>query len=104
MMKLVEYKNGVTWIEEEAQKINVIEDLQFVVIGKFSYGCPELEDLRIQISKQCKVKGDCKISLLRNRHILMRVNLMRFHEHDVQKCVLYNGKGWSDITNETFHI
>ncbi|KAF3667711.1 putative nucleolin-like isoform X1 [Capsicum annuum] len=54
MMKLVEYKNGVTWIEEEAQKINVIEDLQFVVIGKFSYGCPELEDLRIQISKQCK--------------------------------------------------
>lgn len=42
------------------------------MIGKFSYGWPELEELRIQIPKQCNIKGDCKNGLLRNRHVLMR--------------------------------
>ncbi|KAG5631191.1 hypothetical protein H5410_002908 [Solanum commersonii] len=46
------------------------------MIGKFSYGWPDLEDLRNQIPKQCKIKGECKIGLLRHRHILMRFNLM----------------------------
>ncbi|KAG5611175.1 hypothetical protein H5410_022456 [Solanum commersonii] len=31
------------------------------VVGKFSYGWPDLDELRIQIPKQCNVKGDCKI-------------------------------------------
>lgn len=57
--------------------MNVIKDLQFVVIGKFYYGILELENLRNQISKSCKVKGFCKIGLLRNRHILMRFNSMQ---------------------------
>jgi len=55
--------------------MNTIENLQYAVIGKFSYAWPEIDDLRIQIPKQCNVKGGCKIGLLRNRHILMRFEL-----------------------------
>ncbi|WMV08314.1 hypothetical protein MTR67_001699 [Solanum verrucosum] len=54
--------------------MNIIENLQYAVIGKFSYGWPEIEELRIQIPRQRNVKGECKIGLLRNRHILMRFN------------------------------
>ncbi|KAG5605343.1 hypothetical protein H5410_026835 [Solanum commersonii] len=79
----MEYSNGIpriSWIEEEVDKMNVIEGLQFAVIGKFSYGWPDLEDLRNQILKQCKIKGECKIGLLRHIHILMRFNLMEDFE------------------------
>ncbi|KAG5576187.1 hypothetical protein H5410_056321 [Solanum commersonii] len=62
--------------EEEVEKMNIMENLQLAVVGKFSYGWPELEELRIQIPKQCGIKGDCRIGLLRNRHILIRLNRM----------------------------
>jgi len=52
--------------------MNIIENLQYAVIGKFSYGWSGIEELRIQIPKQCNMKGECKVGLLRNRHILMR--------------------------------
>lgn len=48
----------------------------FVVIRKFSYVWPELEDLWNQIPNQCNVKYDCKIELLRNHHIFLRFNLV----------------------------
>ncbi|KAK4737031.1 hypothetical protein R3W88_000728 [Solanum pinnatisectum] len=41
--------------------MNTIENLQYAVVGKFSYGWPELDELRVQIPKQCNVKGDCQI-------------------------------------------
>ncbi|KAH0746831.1 hypothetical protein KY285_008488 [Solanum tuberosum] len=73
-IKKIYYNNGiprVTWTEEEVDRMNTIENLQYAVIGKFSYGWPDLEELRIQIPKQCNVKGDCKIGLLRNRAVKM---------------------------------
>lgn len=36
----------VTWTEEEVQKMNIMENTQYAVIGKFSYGWPELKDLK----------------------------------------------------------
>lgn len=77
-IKKVCYNNGtprIIWTEEEVDRMNIIENLQYAVVGKFSYGWPELEDLRFQIPKQCNIKGECKIGLLRNRHILMRFTL-----------------------------
>ncbi|KAG5602026.1 hypothetical protein H5410_033396 [Solanum commersonii] len=62
----------IVWTEKEVDRMNIIENLQYAVVGKFSYGWPDLDELRIQISKQCNVKGDCKIELLRKRHILIR--------------------------------
>lgn len=47
--KKVEYHDGiprVSWIDDEVNRMNVIELLQFAVVGKFSNGWPELDDLR----------------------------------------------------------
>uniref|UniRef100_M1DF82 DUF4283 domain-containing protein n=1 Tax=Solanum tuberosum TaxID=4113 RepID=M1DF82_SOLTU len=74
-MKQLSYKDGiprVIWTEEEVNRMNTLENLQYAVVGKFSYGWPNIEELRLQIPKQCDVKGECKIELLRRRHILMR--------------------------------
>ncbi|KAF3622018.1 hypothetical protein FXO38_31547 [Capsicum annuum] len=60
-MKPVEYNNEIpriTWTEEKVRKMNTIKDLQYAVVGKFSYDWPELDDLRHQIPKQCKTKGE----------------------------------------------
>lgn len=38
--------------------MNKIEKLKYTVVGKFSYGWPEIEELRIQIPKQCNIKGE----------------------------------------------
>lgn len=74
-IKNLSYNNGVprvTWNEEEIHQMNVIEKLQFAVIGKFSYGWPKLDELRVRIPRQCNIKRDCKTALLRSKHILMR--------------------------------
>ncbi|WMV08879.1 hypothetical protein MTR67_002264 [Solanum verrucosum] len=55
--------------------MNIMENLQYAVIGKFSCGCPELDELRRIIPKQCNIKGACQIGLLRHRHVLMRFEL-----------------------------
>ncbi|KAH0644843.1 hypothetical protein KY284_032727 [Solanum tuberosum] len=73
-MKQLSYNNGIprlVWTEEEVDRMNILEDLQYAVIGKFSYGWPELEELRTILPHQCNIKGECKIGLLRNRHILI---------------------------------
>lgn len=53
-IKNVTYIDGiprVRWTKEEVDRMNIIEDLIYAVVGKFSYGLPDLEDLRIQIPK-----------------------------------------------------
>lgn len=53
-MKSVEYINGIpqiTLTKKEVSKMNILEDMQFVIIEKFSYGWPELEELRYQVLK-----------------------------------------------------
>ncbi|KAH0673795.1 hypothetical protein KY284_006579 [Solanum tuberosum] len=52
--------------------MNTLENLQYAVVGKFSYGWPDIEELQLRIPIQCDVKGECKIGLLRHKHILMR--------------------------------
>lgn len=59
------------------------------MVGKFSNGWPDLDELRIQIPKQCNVKGDCNIGLLRNRHILMRFNLEDYFINMMSKSSYY---------------
>ncbi|WMV29183.1 hypothetical protein MTR67_022568 [Solanum verrucosum] len=54
--------------------MNKIENLQYVVVGKFTYDVADLEELRLIIPKQCNIKGDCQIGLiLLNKHILIRL-------------------------------
>ncbi|KAH0698775.1 hypothetical protein KY284_012990 [Solanum tuberosum] len=49
----------ITWTEEEVNLMNEIEDLQFVVIGKFTFDWLDLEELRKIIPQQCGLKGGC---------------------------------------------
>lgn len=65
----------VTWIDDEIKIMSISKNLQYVVIGKFSYGWPNLDELRKTLSKQCNINEECQISLLRYRHILIRFEL-----------------------------
>ncbi|KAH0655674.1 hypothetical protein KY285_030556 [Solanum tuberosum] len=76
------YINGIpriTWTEDEVRQMNTIENLQYAVIGKFSYAWPEMDDLRIQIPKQCDVKGGCKIGI----HITSRARMVQHIKCDL---------------------
>lgn len=48
---------------------NIIKNLQYVVVGKFSYDWPEIAELRELIPTHCGIIGECKVDLLRNRHV-----------------------------------
>lgn len=50
--------------------MNIIENIKYDTIEKLSYGWPTLDDLHMQILKQYNIKGDCKIGLLKNTHLL----------------------------------
>ncbi|KAH0633248.1 hypothetical protein KY284_036034 [Solanum tuberosum] len=82
-LKPITYLHGepqVIWEEEEVEQMIVNENLEYAVIGKFSYGWPEIQDLRKLITKQCELKGDCNIGLLSNRHVLIRATLLEDYE------------------------
>ncbi|XP_059281156.1 uncharacterized protein LOC132034819 [Lycium ferocissimum] len=55
-IKPITYVNGiprVKWTENEVARMNLLQNLQFAVVSKFSYGWPELEELRTIILAQC---------------------------------------------------
>lgn len=55
-----------------SRKVNIIENLQHVVIGKFLYKCFDLEELRTLVLTPCNIKGDCQIDLLtRNQYVVI---------------------------------
>uniref|UniRef100_M1DGV0 Uncharacterized protein n=1 Tax=Solanum tuberosum TaxID=4113 RepID=M1DGV0_SOLTU len=47
----------IKWTEEEVDRMNQIEELQFAVVGKFTHEWSGLEELRRIIPQQCDVKG-----------------------------------------------
>ncbi|WMV26801.1 hypothetical protein MTR67_020186 [Solanum verrucosum] len=72
------------------------ENLQYAILGKFSYGWPEIQELRTLIPKQCDLKGECNIGLLRNRYVLIRASLMEDYVNLLSKPVFYiTHKWWS---------
>ncbi|KAG5570617.1 hypothetical protein H5410_060383 [Solanum commersonii] len=91
-LKPISYLHGepiVVWDQEEIDQMIINESLQYAVVGKFSYEWPELQDLRKLIPKQCELKGDCKIGLLSNRHVLIRAILLEDYVHLLSKPVFY---------------
>ncbi|WMV59205.1 hypothetical protein MTR67_052590 [Solanum verrucosum] len=67
--------------------MNKVENLQYAIIEKFSYEWPKLEEARTKISKQCNIKGECRIGLLRHRHVLLRFSWMENY-HDLKIDVM----------------
>jgi len=60
--------------EEEIAHMILEEDLQYIVIGKFTYGWANMQDLRTLIPKQCELKREFNIELLSNRYVLIRAS------------------------------
>ncbi|MCD7462247.1 hypothetical protein HAX54_048124 [Datura stramonium] len=65
----------VKWTKAKVTRMNIMENLQYAVVGKFSYRWPKIDELRC-VPTQCGIKGDCRIGVLRNRHILIRFALV----------------------------
>ncbi|KAG5568645.1 hypothetical protein H5410_064340 [Solanum commersonii] len=65
------------------------ENLQFAIIGKFSYGKPDIAELRKAIPSQCGIKGDCSIGVLDTRHILIRLTIMEDYVHVLSSAAFY---------------
>ncbi|KAH0761377.1 hypothetical protein KY290_017450 [Solanum tuberosum] len=82
-IKPLTYLHGeprVIWEEEEVTQMIVNEELEYAVVGKFSYGLSDIQELRKIIPKQCKLKGDVTIGLLCNRYVLIRASRMEDYE------------------------
>ncbi|KAH0683331.1 hypothetical protein KY289_021083 [Solanum tuberosum] len=47
------------------------ENLQYALVAKFSYGRPDMIDLRKIFTRHFEIKGDCNLGLLDHRHVLM---------------------------------
>ncbi|WMV20196.1 hypothetical protein MTR67_013581 [Solanum verrucosum] len=98
-MKSIMYLHGeprIIWEEEEVEQMIIKENLAFAVIGKFSYGCPTIQDLRKIIPKQCDLKGECNIGLLSNRHVLIRASCLEDYVNLLSKPAFYLMiSGWS---------
>ncbi|KAH0686127.1 hypothetical protein KY289_016883 [Solanum tuberosum] len=91
-MKQVTYLHGeprVIWEEDKVDQMIVNEDLQYAVIGKFSYGWPEIHELRRLIPKQCGLKGEVNIGLLANRYVLIRATEMEDYVKLLSKPQFY---------------
>lgn len=79
----------VKFTESEVDRMNIIEGLQYAVLGKFSYGWPDLQELRRLIPVQCGIKGDCNIGLLRDKHVLIRLTLREDFQKITSKSTYY---------------
>lgn len=70
-------------------QVMIIEKLEYAMIEKFSCRWKDIHELRKLISKQCALKGKCKIELLCNRYILIKVSLMEDYVHLLSKLAFY---------------
>lgn len=66
----------VTWMEENVDTMNMMKQLQYKTMGKFSYDLPDIEGIYAHVSKQCNIKGECKIGILSSCYILIRLKLI----------------------------
>ncbi|KAG5581128.1 hypothetical protein H5410_051755 [Solanum commersonii] len=86
----------IVWEEDEVNQMIINEDLQCTVIEKFSYGWREIQELRRMILKQCELKEEVNIGLLRNRYILIRDTLLEDYVSSLSKPQFYiTHKHWS---------
>ncbi|KAG5585127.1 hypothetical protein H5410_045561 [Solanum commersonii] len=85
-----------------SEQMIINEDLQFAVIGKFSYGWPEIQELRRLIPKQCELKGDVNIGLISNRYVLIRTTLLEDYVTLLSKPQFYITQNYWSYPMRTF--
>lgn len=65
------------------------KDLQYAVVGKFSYDWPDIHELKKLIPKKCEFKADVNIGLLSNRYALIRASRSEDYVHLISKPIFY---------------
>lgn len=88
-MQIVDGIPRIKWTKAEVKIMNIIENLEYVVIDKFSYEWPDLDTIRKAIPSQCAIKGDYSIGLFHNCHILIRLSLMEDFINLISKRAYY---------------
>ncbi|KAG5628245.1 hypothetical protein H5410_013463 [Solanum commersonii] len=81
----------VVWEEEEVTQMIANEELEFTVVGKFSYVWLDIHDLRRLIPKQCDLKGEVNIGLLSNSYVLIKTS--RMEDYDLKVGSSLQSKG-----------
>ncbi|WMV38471.1 hypothetical protein MTR67_031856 [Solanum verrucosum] len=97
-LKRISFLHGKPQVIWEQEKVNQIinKNLKYAVIGKFSYGWLDIQDLCKLIPKQCELKGDYNNDILSNRHILIRMPLLEDYIHILSKSPFYiTHQSWS---------
>ncbi|KAH0765652.1 hypothetical protein KY285_001523 [Solanum tuberosum] len=99
-LKPIKFIHGEPTIEftmDEVNEFSIEDGLHQAVILKFSYGKPNLHELRKILPKQLDIKGHCNIGQLEFRHLLIRFDL---YEDSVQ--VLSINSGFIKSNSEEF--
>ncbi|KAG5611591.1 hypothetical protein H5410_022872 [Solanum commersonii] len=73
---MIQGELNIIWKSSKVQSLIIQENLQYVIIRKFSYGKFEIRGLRKAIPKQHGIKCECVIGVLDSRHILIRLSLL----------------------------
>lgn len=66
-------ESSITWKSSKIRSIIMQENLQYAIIGKFSYDKPDIIELQRSIPNQYSIKCECNIGILDSRHILIRL-------------------------------
>ncbi|KAH0707961.1 hypothetical protein KY290_009561 [Solanum tuberosum] len=80
---------NITWKASEVKALIRQENLQYAIIGKFSYGKPDIIELRRTIPGQCGIKSECTIGVLDTRHILIRLTSLEDYVHLLSTTTFY---------------
>ncbi|KAG5611236.1 hypothetical protein H5410_022517 [Solanum commersonii] len=80
---------NITWKASEVKALIRQENLQYAIIEKFSYGKPDIIELRRTIPGQCGIKSECTIGVLDTRHILIRLTSLEDYVHPLSTIAFY---------------
>ncbi|KAK6803340.1 hypothetical protein RDI58_001124 [Solanum bulbocastanum] len=53
----------ISWAANEIQRMNILEILQLAVVGKLSYGAPDIYELRSLIPNQYGITEGCQLDI-----------------------------------------
>lgn len=74
----------------------VNEDLQYAIIEKYSYGWPNIYELRRILPRQYELKSEYSIGYLSNRYILIQASCIEDYVHLLSKPIFYiEHKNWN---------
>ncbi|KAH0638825.1 hypothetical protein KY285_035411 [Solanum tuberosum] len=80
---------NITWKSSEVRSLIFQENLQYAIIGKFSYGKPAIKELRRTIPGQYGIKSACTIGVLNTRHVLIRLTTMEDYVNLLSTSAFY---------------